>query len=292
MKILVANHWLKKLGGSETFTYTLIGELVKRGHELSFFTLQPGLVSDRIIRDFGIAMHLKGNYDLVLANHHTMVDLINGRGPIIQTCHGVYPKLEQPSKHACAYVAISEEVQRYLARFGYKATLIYNGIDCERFFPKSPTGKLKNVLSLSHSADANWKLATACNSLGVRFKALNKYKNPVWEVEDYINEADLVVTLGRGAYESFACGRPVIVYDGRPYQQMFGDGYIDGTNLDESLKYNCSGRRYKKHYDVLGLFQQLKYYRRGDGEELRKIALEKFNIKTAVDQYLELAEKL
>ena len=90
MKILVTNHWLKKLGGSETFTYTLVAELKKRGYEIDVLTFQQGIVSERIRKDFGIKIlsTAKSSYDLILANHNTCVKEACGNGPIIQTCHG------------------------------------------------------------------------------------------------------------------------------------------------------------------------------------------------------------
>ena len=139
MKLLVTNHWLKKLGGSETFTYTLIAALKNAGHEVDYMTSQLGIVSKKIdalgvpLFDFG------KKYDLILASHKTTVEYCSKvvEGPIIQTCHGIYPKLEQPSEKATAYVAISREVKNYLQTLGKNSTLILNGIDCKRFAPVS-----------------------------------------------------------------------------------------------------------------------------------------------------------
>ena len=39
---------------------------------------------------------------------------------------------------------------------------------------------------------------------------INKYTNPVWKIEELMRESDLVVSLGRGAYEAMACGCPVV----------------------------------------------------------------------------------
>ena len=123
MNILVTNHWLKKLGGSETFTYTLIAALKKAGHDVDLFTNQPGLVSDRIATDLKVySKRLKDSYDLILANHNTCVRSVYDRGPVIQTCHGIYPKLEQPSDKATAWVSISREVKNYL--FNLHASLL------------------------------------------------------------------------------------------------------------------------------------------------------------------------
>lgn len=49
--VLVANNHLKRVGGSETFTYTLIEALLKKGYEIEYFTFFKGEVSQRIERD-------------------------------------------------------------------------------------------------------------------------------------------------------------------------------------------------------------------------------------------------
>ena len=85
MKILVANHWLEKLGGSETFTYTLTGELVRQGHWVDLFTFRPGKVSERILKDFGVGTSLDHKYDLVLANHNTTVKKLSNLGYTIHS---------------------------------------------------------------------------------------------------------------------------------------------------------------------------------------------------------------
>ena len=79
----------------------------------------------------------------------------------------------------------------------------------------------------------------------LNFIAINKFENQVWEIEKAINDADLVIGLGRSAYEAMACGRPVVIYDHRPYSKCYADGYLKKECIEESLKMNCSGRRFK-----------------------------------------------
>ncbi|MGQ7868711.1 glycosyltransferase [Sunxiuqinia sp. sy24] len=297
MKILVTNHWLKKLGGSETFTYAMVAELKRLGHEVDVLTFQPGLVSDRIQDDFGVPIlsEVKSTYELILANHHTCVRAAFNHGPIIQTCHGTVPKLEQPSAFADAYVAISEEVKLHLSKIDkeYQASVILNGIDCNRFKPVKPINKsVKRVLSLAHDDMFNLDLLYHFEKLGIQFFSLNKFKNPVWNVEDQINEADLVISLGRGAYESMACGRPVLVMDKRPYQGAMADGLVNSLNVDELIKTNLSGRACRMTNFKLVIDSAIASYNRSLGNWCRTYALENLNIKNQIQQYLELWKRL
>src|SRR5690554_3286745 len=147
MTILVANSNLDNVGGSETFTYALIEALMKKGHKVEYFTFNKGFVAKKIEKNLNVFSQSRKIYDLILANHNTCVDKLHKYGFIIQTCHGIFPPLEQPSKRADAFVSISTEVQDHLGKLGFPSILIHNGINLERFYSKSPLNKsLQTVL--------------------------------------------------------------------------------------------------------------------------------------------------
>lgn len=300
MKILVANHHMKQLGGSETFTYTLIGELVHTGHNVDLFTFHPGMISDKVEEDFGVRINqvcIPYNfYDLVLASHNTTIKYIYDSVNydfLIQTCHGIYPSLEQPSSHADKYVSISKEVHDYLFKScGYESYVIWNGIDCKRFNPINPIRKkLKNILSLAQFDKANEKLTEASQILGVNFTIRNKFNNPIWNIEDEINKADLVVSLGRGAYEAMACGRAVLIYDSRNYSKDYTDGMITPYNAAKVMENNCSGRSFRLSPSVDELVDEIKKYHFWFGDYLHTFALFNLNIKYQVKKYLNIYNK-
>lgn len=293
MNILVTNHWLKKLGGSETFTYTIIKELLRLGHHVEYFTLHPGMVSKRI-EDLGISDRCNFKYDLILANHNsTIKELFKMKmtGPIVQTCHGVYPKLEQPCGIAHYHVSISEEVANNLAGKGFKSEIILNGIDLDRFRIITPPGeKVRSVLSMVHSDDLNRSLELIFRNAGIEFHALNKYENPAWDVENFINQHDLVITLGRGAYEAMACGRPVLILDKRPYvNDTLGDGLLTPDNFNQVIRNNCSGRRYKRTDLREMIDQAIQCNPRDLGNKMKDLAYEYFDVKKNIQKYLDYA---
>lgn len=299
MKLLITNHWLKKLGGSETFTYTLVKAAKEYGFDVDLFTEQQGLVSDRIKKDFGInVVSPADSYDLILANHNTTVKHCLNRGTIIQTCHGIFPKLEQPSEWAQAHVAISEEVKIHLVQqlgFNRKIEIILNSIDTNRFKDRTVLAPgVKSVLSLSHSDLLNKQLHQIFRHKGIVFKTLNKYKNPVWEVEKEIWQHDLIVSLGRGAYEALACGRPVLVVDHRPYiKKTLADGMITPQNINEYVKCNFSGR-YKNHQPLLKQFvtRELELYNDNNQIYYRQWAIDNVDYIKNFQKYIELWKKL
>lgn len=294
LSILVTNNHLKNYGGSETFTYALVEALIKYGHKVEYFTFEKGLTSQKIETNLKVPFFSNKAYDIVFANHNSCISflrkIIPPKTTIVQTCHGVFPDLEQPSPLANFHVSISEEVQNHLQTLGYTSEIILNGINTQRFINKTPPNqKLKSVLSLCQSEDANKAIQQACTLNNIQFNSLNKFTNGIWNVEDEINKVDLVIGLGRSAYEAMTCGRAVVIYDNRPYSESFADGYLTQGILNEVIKNNCSGRTYKKKYTFQELSNEFSKYNPKDGNKLRLFAEKFLNIDIQTKKYLEYA---
>ena len=290
MRILLATYYLAKTGGTENYTYALAQELLRRGHKVEYYAEVRGETSKKFER-MGVPYMKHVYYDLILANHGPVVEKVCKKGFTVQTCHGAIAELEQPSPAACTHVVISDELKEYLASKGFEARLIRNGVNCERFKPITPPNStLKKVLSLCQSDAANNFLSRCCARAGVEFCALNKFTDNVWDVEKYINDADLVVGIGRSAYDAMACGRCVISYDWRDYMgEGLGDGYLCAANVENSVAYNCSGRGSKRTFTEDDFVKELQKYNPADGAFLRRFAEQNFNIVRSVDQYLSFA---
>lgn len=288
MNILVATNHLDTIGGTETFTYSLIEELKRRKYNVEYYTLQKGIVSDKIEKELGVNFSSKEKYDLILANHNTTVNKLFGKGFIIQTCHGATIPKEQPCWKANAFVSISKEIQTHLERKNFKSKVIYNGINLDRFKIIHPINDtLKKVLSLSQSQEVDEKIKNICHELEIEFYSINKFTNPVWEIENIINKHDLVIGIGRSAYDSIACGRPVLIYDNRSYiNRFYGDGYLLDI-FDKSIEFNCSGRFAKKEYSNQDIRSEFLKYHKDHSLLVRKIAEEHLDIQQKCDEYLE-----
>lgn len=291
MRVLVATNHLEGIGGTEVYTYSLINELLRRGFDVEYFAFRKGTTSERIEKMGAKFYSGKKSYDLILGNHNPVIRFLWKRGFIIQTIHGLFHDLEKPSEYADCYVSVSEEIHDQLLTKNIASKIILNGIDCNRFKPQKPINEIiKNVLSLSHSNEANETIKIACDNLGITFHSINKYNvgEGVWNIENVINDFDLVFGLGRSAYDAMACGRPVIVFDKRFYSKNYADGYLPEV-LFNSIKCNCSGRFYKYSYGVEDIKNEILKYNYADGIIMRKFALENLNIKTQVDNYLDYA---
>ncbi len=290
MRILLGTHYLAKTGGTESYTFALAMELKRLGHEVEHFAIIRGGVSS-MLEEKGVPFMTSDHYDLILANHTTVVEQLWPKGFIVQTCHGNIAELEQPSPYADAYVAVSEEVREHLRSKGYRAAaVIANGIDCNRFCQKRPVSPtLQTVLSLCQSDVANDFIRRCCQQEGIRFLQSNKFTDNVWSIEELINESDLVVGLGRSAYDAMACGRCVLVYDYREYMGEFlGDGMLTPESIQKSMLCNCSGRSNRLKYNEKTFIKELQKYSPELGAWGREFALEHLNIEKAVEAYLDI----
>jgi len=283
MKVLLMNNKLNYYGGTETSIYTIAEELYRLGCQIDIFTFGKGLMSEAIGRFGTVTDEPADEYDLILVNHNTCLERVkNIKGYKIMTCHGVSPELEQPVPGADSYVAISEEVQEHLKSKGFESTVIRNSINLERFSFKEVHNEKKRVLSLSKGRQAVEWLQEICQELGYGFghlwlKTLN--------IEDYIKEADVVVSYGRGALEGLACGKNVVVYDARNYIDSYADDIITPENMNELAKNNFSGRRYKNKWTKEELKAKLQ---EAAEREYDCASLKEFDIKNNINKYLEL----
>lgn len=301
------------IGGTEMFTYSLAHSLVKLGHAVEYFTFNKGIVSERMEMDLGVRFMSKQHYDAIIVNHNTVVEFIkrNGiTGHTIQTCHGK-ESLEHPSPLADSLVFISEELvkdaigtAKLLAERDHvylynllKCKVIWNGINTDRFYPTKPLNKkLTRILSLSQSDLANAYIKQACDNLNVELTTRNKFVNGKFDVYEDINNADLVIGVGRSGYDAMACGRPVVAFDWRSYNSVpMGVGYITRTNIFQSMYANLTGRPDKYAFTQDNLVPQLceaiSKYSSIDGDDMRQFAIQRLNMDIHAQYYIDIATK-
>jgi len=261
MKILLTNNHLARLGGTETWIITMARELAKRGHQVGVYTKAKGVVSD-LLKEF-IDDNPK-DYDLALINHNTCIN-VDAKFKIF-TSHGTVPEMEKPIYGADIYVAVNENVA---SKYNLEH-IIKNPIDTELFKPTNEISDTpKIVLSIT---DVPIQL-----SYEVIRCSRTEYNMP-----KLINNADVVISLGRGVLEAMSCARNVVVWDNRGYWGSRGDGYInDFTKLTGNVAGNYL------NYNI-NLEEEIKKYSKEQGQKNRQYILEHHDVKKIVDKYLNL----
>lgn len=286
MKILITNWVLDIFRGSENWCYAVACELKRRGHDVEIYTPMPG----KFINEFekvGCKLVESGEYDLILDNHCIAKDTNKFKGFIIHTCHGIGDW--EKSMPGVVNVGVSKKAA---AQWNLDV-VIPNGIDTQRMIPKTqPREKIKKILSLCMTDTANDVLRSICQDANVEFESL--YGKFVFDVENKINDADLVVGVGRSLLDAMSCGRPVVSFDDRFYYEtrMMGYGYITPDKFSKYVIDSFTGNDIKKTWTKEELTKEIfEKYNPVDGKVNRKFIVENYNIAKTVDMYLELYER-
>lgn len=295
--ICVANGTYKFIGGTDTFNWAMSKAFIDLGYTVYYYApdMDGNGVTEKYLKEIGAQPYKWGTpLAACFANQQSGKEFI-GKCPVVQTCHSKWTTLEFPIKGAKAYVSISEEIQDFLKARGYETILMRNGEDLERYSPKSPLREpaqpaalCPRVLSICQGDDS--MLKAACKELGWAFKSVPKEVGQrVWHVEDLINDADIVVGIGRSLYDGMACGRACISWDNRKLNPYTGCGYITEENWFTCARSNFTGRGLPPINTVQGLVAELLKYKPEDGATMRRIAEQELNARTNAKRYLALA---
>lgn len=305
MRVLITNHLLRSYTGSEIFTYTIADFLRRRGVEVVAYSKYVGVIrSDFEAIDVPVVEDLEqiqaDEFDVAHVHHNINALEIRqrfARLPIVFLSHGVLPFLEQPPCIDIAiskFLAVSEEVKENLLEKGVAENdieIFRNIVDSGKF---CPTGVInpepRKALILSYKIDAEKEniIRQACDKLGVDCKFVGGRFGEVAQalIPRYINDADIVFSVGRGVLETMFCGRVPLVFDA-----LGGDGLVTPAGVAEIMKCNFSGRRYAAHYTVDELVAEIRKYRGEYGEELREIALELFDAERRIDALISVYDR-
>jgi hypothetical protein len=225
LKILVTAKYISgnpKEGGSSRFMRTVIDTLRSLGHDV-IATTKPGEV-------------LNEHFDLIICSH-LLAEIKDHPAKKIFISQGIIND-EAPGPGADRYISISEEVRKF--------HLDHRGIDSEIIGQpivinerKRPSDELKNILVITREPMEDGSFSFLADKYDLRYSDIDE------PIENQIDWADLCITLGRGALEAMAQGKPVIVADNRSYIGAYGDGYINWQNITEAARCNFSGRRYR-----------------------------------------------
>ncbi len=288
MDILISTTLLNYTG-VPTYTLTLYNQLEKRGHSVTVYCPTDGKLSP--LMNTISNLDFAGWPDVILAQHNTLAREMREKWPdipMIFISHGILPDLEQPPTDIKIdkYIAVSEEVMLNLMSYGIDAKIVRNFVDTDRFYCKEPVrDKPERLLFISNFK--RWKtyetIQKSCKIMDIGFRHLGFTSHPKYEVEDYINQSDIVVSLGRGIIEAMACGRPVIVFDRRR-----GDGYINEGTYRRSRMNNLSGRAYSLECKSKIIMGEIRKYNPDDGVTNRNIVLRYHNHVKAVDTIMEI----
>lgn len=274
MNILLTNHSLDFRAGSETWVITMLNHLSKH-HSVDVFTTMENTLTSA-------SFNSNKHYDLALINHNSCLTAISSWHIDVRifTSHGIIPDLEKPISGANAYVAVSEETQQQMRHSEFNAQIIRNPIDTDHYAYWPPHKSLQNILFLNNRPFNRQLLHSACSNLNLEILSRRNI-----DPHNAISWADLVITTGRGCYESLSCGKNVIILN-----RGLSDGIVTRENIQDLRKNNCSGRRHALPYSAQDLAVELTKY--DPTRNLRPYILENNQVTLIANQYLALYEAI
>ena len=307
MKILLTNHHLLNLAGSETFTYTIADFLKRKGHEVVVYSRYV----DKMLRFFrSIEVPVATDMEEIrgmkfdVAHVHHNINAIEVRHafpdlPMVFLSHGVIPFLEQPpvlDLGVARFLAVSEEV---------RDNLVVKGVDAGEIeisgtwwtpggSPRAPgsaislPGRWSSATRLIRKRKASSGRRAGDGTSSATWLQGGFHVFVVQELlPSHINKADIVFSLGRGVIETMLCGRVPIVLD-----RFGGDGMVMLGNLPELMKFNFSGRRHGVRYTVDRLLAEFEKYDGMHGPRLRVEAVKHFGAAGMTDRLIGTYDKV
>lgn len=296
MKILTSSYGLD-LSGVPTFTLTMYNELVQRGHEVVVYSPLGGPLEGKM----KVARKVQeiAPPDIILAQNNLCAEDLHNAFPDIPLLfysHSIWVEMEQPpqSFSANSYLAINETVAKNMQYKGVnpkRIKIVRDFVDTNRFRDLKPVNKkLKNILFLSNYKKwNNFKaVSAACQKLQLNLRCVGSPYGRSDAVEREMNDADLVISWGRGIIEAMACARAVLSFD-----KLMGDGYIDENNYYSARKDNFCGYLSQRDFSSVDeLVQEILKYDPRSSEINRQLALKYHDSKKGVDQILNLINEL
>ena len=264
MKILITAKYVSGSayeGGSSRFM-ALVGEVLRdMGHDVTMSS-QPENEA----------------YDLIICSHDRINMVKDNSAKKVFISHGIIGD-EAMHPGADRYISISDEVAGFNLMRGISSEVIGQPIRIGA--QKHPGTLLRKIIIIRRTVDTREDpFAFLSEDYEVRESDIDK------PIEDQIAWADLCISLGRGALEAMAQGKPVLVADNRNYNGAIGDGYVNQENIREIARCNFSGRRFKHSLTREWIEGELAKYNPDDSDFLYEYVKKNHDARMIVAQYL------
>jgi hypothetical protein len=258
MKLLIANHHLENLAGSELHIVDLCRGFRRAGHEVLAFTMKPGPVADVLKGEGFTVFSLRDLYllseesfDLIYLHHSTCEALLGllfaGQVPIVRGYLGIVPPLEKPisGDFLAGKIYGSELVQRTHAAWhpGIPSIIARNVYDDQQVplepVHREPQPTQPNFAVVTNHLDPD--LARLLDEAEADFLCCFTHfglpHNSVPVTADLLMSFDAVITIGRTVVLAAALGMPVYVCD------IHGaDGWLTRESFAAAQTNTFSGR--------------------------------------------------
>lgn len=230
LTVLITNMALSGRSGTEVQTRNIALELLRQGHKPVVYTPVTGPIAAEL-RDASISVVTDLNkiaqpIDIV-HGHHLPTTLIAAarfpESPAIFVCHDFTAWHDSPPllPSIRRYVAVDEAVyDRLTLESGIakdKVRILLNAPDIDRFVPGAQLPRQpKRALAFAKNQGHVAAIGEACAKRGIHLDVIGQAVGRIVDApERLVPDYDLVFTSALSAMEVMACGRAVVVCDGR-----------------------------------------------------------------------------
>ena len=230
LTVLITNMALSGRSGTEIQTRNIALELLRQGHKPLVYTPVLGPIATEL-RDASIPVVTDLNNIAqpihLVHGHHLPTTLIAvarfPESPAIFVCHDFTAWHDSPPllPSIRRYVAVDEAVyDRLTLESGIptdKVRVLLNAADIDRFIPgASLPRKPKRALAFAKNQGHIAAISAACAQRSIHLDVIGQAVGRIVDApERLIPDYDLVFTSALSAMEAMACGRAVVVCDGR-----------------------------------------------------------------------------
>ena len=277
LRVLLTNICLDGRTGTEIVTRNIALELKRQGHMPEVFTLEDGPIAEELrlasIPATTDINQLRGPVDVIHGHHNPTTAIAAARFPdvpAIFVCHDFLAWHDAPPKLAniCRYVAVDKAVEDRLTHEGIasdRVQVILNAVDTQRFRPGAslPAYPARALLFAKQKGPIR-EVSAACDLLGISLDIVGPAIDNVTSTpEQLMPEYDLVFASAMTALEALACGRPVVVCDGRGLA-----GMVTGSNFDAWRPLNFGRRTLNRPVERRLLIDEINRYDAEDATAL------------------------
>lgn len=287
MKILITNHSLESLGGTERAVIEIATALKLRGHEVVACSTQVG-EAGRLIKEISIPVirnpfETSFKPDVIHGQHH--LDAMRALAafpntPAIYHAHGYFPWVEDVPVHPriTHYIGMSDLIiERLLINQKYtkaKYLTLSNWFDDTRFIKvrkpeKTPKKALLYLKSFNRSSQTAQQLVQVFKKNKIDLD-INREGFITASPELLLNQYDIVLAAGKSAVEAIASGCAVL-----PISENNCLEWVNPHNFETLRRQNFSPFSYSPPFNFEQIDQWLKAYSASDTEWVtRKIRAE------------------
>ena len=230
LTVLIANIYLTGRSGTEIVTREVAFALMRAGHRPIVYAPGLGPIAEEI-RARGIPVTddistIAADIDIIHGNHTQVTAIAAARFPNAAALyfahdfvawHSAPPLLASIRKYVAVDDTVAERLQFEAGIPADRIVTLLNAVDTDRFLPGPPLPEHpRRALAFAKNTQHLHAVRAACAERGIELDVIGaSIGGIVSEPETLLPQYDLVFASALSALEAMACGRAVIVCDGR-----------------------------------------------------------------------------